>query len=66
MEEVRRNGEQVVVSASREELRLLVGVLNEAVNGGYAIPLDEWEGLVGQPPDEAGALLDALVTILER
>jgi hypothetical protein len=66
VEEIERQDDQVTVSASTEELRLLVGALNEALNGGYAIPADEWLDLVGQPPERASALLAALGTILER
>jgi hypothetical protein len=66
MQEVRREGDEVVLSMSLDELRLLTGALNEARNGPYAIPEDEWGGLVGQPPERASALLGQLLTILER
>ena len=66
MEEVQRDGDQVQVRVSTRELRTLLGALNEALNGGYAIPEDEWEPLVGQPAAAAEALVESLLTILER
>jgi hypothetical protein len=66
MQEVRRDGERVVVEVTLDELRLITGAVNEALNGPYAIPVDDWEALVGQPPERADALLDSLSTILER
>jgi hypothetical protein len=65
MEEIRREGDQVVVSLSLDELRLIGATLNESLNGGYAIPGDIWEELVGQPTEKADALLDALVALVE-
>jgi hypothetical protein len=66
MEEIRRDGEHVVVSLSLDELRLIGATMNEALNGGYAIPGDIWEELIGQPPEKADALLDALLAAVER
>ncbi len=66
MEEVRRDGDEVQVRVSTLELRALLGALNEALNGAYAIPEDEWEPLVGQPAAAAEELADSLMTILER
>lgn len=66
MEEIRREGEQVVVSLSLDELRLIGATMNEALNGGYAIPGDIWEELIGQPAANADALLDALLAAVER
>ena len=65
MEKIRRDGEQVEVRASVDEVRLLVGTLNEALNGGYAFPPAEWEVLVGQPPERAEELLARLLELLE-
>ncbi len=65
MEEVRREGEQVVVSLSLDELRLIGATMNEALNGGYAIPEDVLEALIGQPADRAESLLDSVLTVVE-
>jgi hypothetical protein len=65
MEEIRREGEQVVVSLSLDELRLIGATMNEALNGGYAIPGDIWEELVGQPVERAESLVDALLAVVE-
>jgi hypothetical protein len=66
MEEVGRDGEQIVISASREELRLLAATLVEALNGAYAIPSDEWGDLVGASREQVRALLDELVALHGR
>ena len=66
MRELSRDGDQVVASVSLEEVRLLIGTLNEALNGAYAIPDDEWPDLVGQSPHAAARMLDALAGIVER
>jgi hypothetical protein len=66
MEEIRREGEQVVVRLSLEELRLLGATMNEALNGGYAIPGDIWEELIGQPAESADRLLDSLLAVVEE
>jgi hypothetical protein len=65
MKEIQREGEQVVVSLSLDELRLIGAMMNEALNGGYAIPGDIWPELVGQPAERAEALLDALLAVAE-
>ncbi|HTU32089.1 MAG TPA: hypothetical protein VMF07_22050 [Solirubrobacteraceae bacterium] len=65
MEEVRREGEQVVVSLSLDELRLIGATINEALNGGYAIPGDIWPELLGHSTQDAEALLDGLLGIVE-
>jgi hypothetical protein len=64
MDEIRREGDQVVVSLSLDEVRLIGATLNEALNGGYAIPGDVWEQLVGQPLEQAESLLDALLAVV--
>ena len=64
MEEIRREGEQVVVSLSLDELRLMLGTLNESINGPYAMPADEWGPLVGQPIERAEMLMDAISDLL--
>jgi hypothetical protein len=65
MKEIRREGEQVVVSMSLDELRLIGATMNEALNGGYAIPGDIWTELVGQSVERAEALLDAVLAVVE-
>ncbi|HEY3773598.1 MAG TPA: hypothetical protein VGL69_11430 [Solirubrobacteraceae bacterium] len=65
MEEVRREGEQVVVSLALDELRLIGATMNEALNGGYAIPGDIWLELIGQPAERAESLLEALLAVVE-
>ncbi len=65
MEEIRREGEQVTVSLSLDELRLIGATMNEALNGGYAIPGDIWPELIGQPAERAESLLDALLAVVE-
>ena len=65
MEEIGRDGDQLRVRVSTAELRTLLGALNEALNGAYAIPEDEWEPLVGGPPEVAERLVESLLTILE-
>ena len=66
MEELERTGDEITVRASPDELRLILGAVNESLNGPYAIPADEWGGLVGQPPERGERLIDALMQILER
>ena len=66
MQELSRDSEQVVISASLDELRLLLGALNEALNGPYAIPDDEWTALLGQPPERASELIRQLIALLEQ
>jgi hypothetical protein len=66
MHEQERTSDQILVSVSAEELRLLLGTLNEALNGPYAIPSDEWIDLVGQPPERVASLLGQIGAILER
>ena len=66
MKEIRRGAGQVVISASLDELRLILGALNEALNGPYAIPDDEWIELIDQPPERANELIEQLTTLLER
>ena len=66
MQELRRESGQVVISASLDELRLLLGATNEALNGPYAIPDEDWTELVGQPPERALELLEQLAAILEQ
>ena len=66
MQEVRRDGDNLTVSVTMDELRLLIGALNESLNGGYAFPADEWGALVGQPPERGDELLHALLEIAER
>ena len=66
MQELSRDSERIVVSASRDELRLLLGALNEAFNGPYAIPDDEWTELIDQPPERASALIRELTALLGR
>jgi hypothetical protein len=65
MEEIRREGDRVVVSLSLDELRLIGATMNEALNGGYAIPGDIWEELVGQPVERAEVLVDAVLAVVE-
>jgi hypothetical protein len=65
MEEIRRDGDQVVVSLSLDEVRLIGATMNEALNGGYAIPGDIWEELVGQPLEKAESLIDGLLSLVE-
>jgi hypothetical protein len=64
MEEIRRDGDQVVVSLSLDEVRLIGATMNEALNGGYAIPGDIWEELVGQPLEKAESLIDGLLSLV--
>jgi hypothetical protein len=39
--------------------------MNEALNGGYAIPGDVWEELVGQPAERAESLLDVVLAVVQ-
>lgn len=55
---------RIVVSASPDELRLMLAALNEMLNGPFAIPDADWDNLVGQPPARASALADELYEIL--
>lgn len=64
MEEIRRDGDEVVIAVARSELSALAAIVLEALDGGYAIPSDVWEDLVGVPRSEARALLDALTALL--
>jgi hypothetical protein len=66
MQEQERKSDQILVSVSLDELRLLLGTMNEALNGPYAIPADEWIDLVGQPPERVAALLGQIGAIVER
>jgi hypothetical protein len=66
MQEQERTSDQILVSVSLDELRLLLGIVNEALNGPYAIPADEWIDLVGQSPERVAALLGQIGTIVER
>lgn len=66
MREIGRDGDEVQLSVSTRELRTVLGALNEALNGAYAIPEDEWAGLVGTSPEAADVLIRSLVEILER
>lgn len=66
MKEIRRGAGQVIISASPDELRLLLGALNEALNGPYAIPDDEWIEPIDQPAPRAHELMEQLTTLLER
>jgi hypothetical protein len=65
MEEIRREGEQVVMSLSLDELRLIGATMNEALNGGYAIPGDIWEELIGASRAEVRNTLDRILTVLD-
>lgn len=55
---------RIVVSASPDELRLMLAALNEMLNGPYAIPDYDWDSLVGQTQARASELADALYGIL--
>ena len=65
MREIERDGDEVTVRATVVELRLIVGALNESLNGAYALPEDEWEPLVGAPPERAASVLRSLVAMFE-
>ncbi|MBV9819058.1 MAG: hypothetical protein JOZ07_12010 [Solirubrobacterales bacterium] len=66
MRELSRESEEVTIVASLQELRLLLGTLNEALNGAFAIPDEDWDDLIGQPTGRASELADRLAEILER
>lgn len=56
--------DRIVVSASPDELRLMLAAVNEMLNGPYAIPDYDWDNLVGQPQARASELADELYRIL--
>ena len=60
-----KEGEEIVVRATTEEMRLLGATLNEALDGAYAIPSDEWEELVG-PRASVRRLMKEIVDAIAR
>ena len=66
MQLIEARSDSAVVELSATELRLLSGVLLEAIDGDNSIPEEDWPMLVGQSRADALRVSDELFALLRR
>jgi hypothetical protein len=60
MRYVSSKGSSIVLEVSDEELRGLLGIASEAIEGPYALSPEEWEEVRMHPPELDDQILDGL------
>ncbi|HET6795217.1 MAG TPA: hypothetical protein VFH45_12270 [Acidimicrobiales bacterium] len=66
MQLIEARSDSAVVELSATELRLLSGVLLEAIDGDNSIPEEDWPMLVGRSRADALRVSDELFALLRR